>query len=104
MTIRDLVRELESIQKSVSEAHLYLDDISAITDEIESGRTVSPEDLSFVERAVMGRDADPLDIAFTALRNRFGSAPPGDYYALEARTRLVINRAATVLDSHRVAI
>ena len=104
MTISDLVRELESIQKTVTEAHTYLDDISAIADEIESGRTVSTEDLSFVERAVVGRECDPLDIAFTALRNRFGSAPPGDYYALEARTRLVINRAATVLDSHRIAI
>ncbi len=47
---------------------------------------------------------DPLDIAFTAIRNRFGSAPPGDYYALETRTRLVLNRAAKVLDAHRVAI
>ena len=104
MTISDLVRELESIQKAVSEAHTYLDDLSTITDEIESGRTASPEDLSFLERAVMGRECDPLDIAFTALRNRFGSAPPGDYYALEARAKMVLERAATVLDSHRIAI
>ena len=104
MTLSDLVRELDSIQKAVSEAHLYLDDISGTVDEIESGRTVSTEDLSMVERAVVGRECDPLDIAFQSLRNRFGSAPPGDYYALEARTRLVLNRAATVLDSHRIAI
>ena len=104
MTLSDLVRELESIQKTVTEAHTYLDDISAITDEIESGRTASPEDLSLVERAVVGRECDPLDIAFTALRNRFGSAPPGDYYALEARAKMVLDRAATVLDKVRVAI
>ena len=104
MTLSDLVRELESIQKTVSEAHLYLDDISSITDEIKAGRAVSSEDLSMVERAVVGRECDPLDIAFQSLRNRFGSAPPSDYYALEARTRLVLNRAATVLDSHRIAI
>ncbi len=103
MTLSDLVRELESIQKTVTEAHTYLDDISAITDEIETGRA-SSEDLSMVERAVVGRECDPLDIAFQSLRNRFGSAPPGDYYALESRTRLVLNRAAKVLDSHRVAI
>ena len=103
MTISDLVRELESIQKTVTEAHTYLDDISAITDEIESGRP-SSEDLSFLERAVMGRECDPLDIAFQSLRNRFGSAPPGDYYALEARTKMVLERAATVLDAHRIAI
>ena len=104
MTISDLVRELESIQKTVTEAHTYLDDISAITDEIEAGRAVSSADILFVERAIAGRECDPLDIAFTALRHRFGSAPPGDYYALEARAKMVLDRAATVLDSHRVAI